>query len=50
MDVGGMKMERIKKLVIAFDKYTAQQLDELRGLVEEVVEMTEENDFLEVKI
>ena len=50
MEVNGMKMERIKKLVIAFDKYTPQQLDELRELVEEVVEMTAENEFWEVEL
>jgi len=50
MEVNGIKMEHIKKLVIAFDKYTPQQLDELRELVEEVVEMTAENEFCEVEV
>jgi len=50
MDVGGMKMERIKNLVVSFDKYTFQQLDELRKLVEEAAEMTAENQFWELEI
>jgi len=50
MEVGGMKMERIKKLVIDFDAYTSRQLDDLKVLVEELVEMNAENQLWEVEI
>jgi len=50
LDVDGIKMEPLKKLIVPFDRLAVRDVNKVEGLVEMVVDLALEPKFWEVEI
>ena len=49
-EVDGVKMTPLKRLVMPFDQFKAVKLKDLRGLVEELIDLKSVSPFIEVEV